>query len=83
MEVLKNFKDFLKLGAQKYSAAYSIANVPFPAFFSQAFTSSIVSAIFTGACGPPEKLSLTLVLCSCVVHMIVKVAHLLPFQVEF
>ena len=31
--------------------------------------------MFTGVCGPPEKLRLALVPCSCVVRMIVKLAH--------
>ena len=32
---------------------YSAANMPFPAL---TFTSSILFTMFTGACGPPEKL---------------------------
>ena len=39
------------------------------------FTSSMPSAMFTGACGPPEKLSLALVRCSHVLHVIVKLAY--------
>ena len=39
------------------------------------FTSSILSAIFTGTCGPPEKLSLALVPRSHVLRMIVKLAY--------
>ena len=35
----------------------------------------ILSAMFTGVCGPPEKLSLTLVPCSDVLRMIVKPAY--------
>ena len=35
---------------------------------------SILSAMFTGACGPPEKLSLALVPRSDVLRMIVKIA---------
>ena len=63
MEVPKNFKDLRKLGVRNI-AQYSAANGPFPAFFSiylSTLTSSILSAMFTGACGPPEKLSLALV----------------------
>ena len=71
MEVLKNLQ---KLGVRNI-AQYSAANVPFPAFFPPTFTSSILSAMFTGACGPPEKLSLALVLRSCVLRMIVKMAY--------
>ena len=47
MEVLKNFKDLRKRSVRNI-AQYSAANVPFPAF---------LSAMFTEACGPPEKLS--------------------------
>ena len=36
---------------------------------------SILSAMFTGVCGPPEKLSLALVPCSNVLCMIVKLAN--------
>ena len=36
---------------------------------------SILSAMFTGACGPPEKLSLALVQRSYVLRMIVKFAY--------
>ena len=61
MEFPKNFKYLRKRGVQNI-AQYSAANVPFPAiFFPPTSTSSILSAIFTGACGPPEKLSLALV----------------------
>ena len=35
----------------------------------------ILSAMFTGACGPPEKLSLALVPLSNVLRMIVKLAN--------
>ena len=35
----------------------------------------IPSAVFTGACGPPEKLSLTLVPCSNVLHMIAELNY--------
>ena len=55
MEVLKNFKDLRKRGMGNF-AQYSAANVPFPAFFPLTSTSSILSAMFAGACGPPEKL---------------------------
>ena len=57
MEVPKNLR---KLGVRNI-AQYSAANVPFPAFLAPTFRSSILSAMFTGACGPPEKLSLALV----------------------
>ena len=43
-------------------------SVQLPAF-------SILSAMFTGACGPPEKLSLALVPRSCVLRMIVSLAY--------
>ena len=59
LEVPKNFKDFPKLGVRNI-AQYSAANVPFPAFFPPTFTSSRLSAMFTIAYGPPEKLSLAL-----------------------
>ena len=36
---------------------------------------SILSAMFTGACGPTEKLSLALAPCSNVLRMIVKLAY--------
>ena len=54
MEVPKNFKDFGKLGARNI-AQY------FLRFSPHSFTSSRLFAMFTGACGPPEKLSLALV----------------------
>ena len=48
MEVLKNFKDLQKLGVRNI-AQYSAANVLFPVFFFPTdFTSSILSAMFTG-----------------------------------
>ena len=37
---------------------------------------SILSAMFTGACGPPEKLSLALVSRANVLRMIVKLAYI-------
>ena len=71
MEVPKNFKDLRKLGVRnitQYSAA-SFPRMPFPAwFFSTKFTSS---AMFTGVCGPPEKLSLAFVSYSYVLRMTV------------
>ena len=63
-------------------AQYSAGNVhrmPFPAvffFFLPTFTSFILSAMFTGACGPPEKLSLALVQRSNVLRMTLKLAYL-------
>ena len=72
MEVPKNFKDLLKLGVRNI-AQYSAANVPFPSFFHR--HSLPYSAMFTGACGPPEKLSVALVPRSCVLRMIVKQAY--------
>ena len=61
MEVPKKFKDLRKLRVRNI-AQDSGANVPFLAgFFPLTFTSSILSAMFTGECGPPEKLSLDLV----------------------
>ena len=36
---------------------------------------SIISAMFAGACGPPKKLSLTLVSRTIVLRMIVKLAY--------
>ena len=47
----------------------------FLCFFLPTFTSSILSAMFTGACGPPEKLSLALVPRSYVLRMIVNLAY--------
>ena len=44
-------------------------------FFPPTFTSSILSAMFTGACGPPEKLSLALAPRLYVLRMIVKHAY--------
>ena len=68
MAVPKNFKDLRRTGVRNI-AQYSAANVPFPAFFQTTFTSSILSAMFTGACGPPEKLGLALVPRSYVLRM--------------
>ena len=45
-----------------------------PCFFSTD-TSSILSAMFTGACGPPEKLGFTLMPCSYILYMIVKLTY--------
>ena len=50
MEVPKNFKDLRKLGVRNI-AQHSAANVSFPAVFPPTFTSSILSAMFIGACG--------------------------------
>ena len=74
MEVPKNFKDLRKLGVRNI-AQYSAANVPFPAFFPPTFTSSMLSTMFTGACGPSEKVSLALAPRSHVLRMIVKFAY--------
>ena len=49
-------------------APFDSETVELPAF-------SIPSAMFTGACGPPEKLSLALVPRSNVLRMIVKLAY--------
>ena len=72
MEVLHNFKDLRKLG---------IRTCHFQCYFVPlASTSSILSAIFTGVCGLPGKLSLALVLClyMYVLHMILKLAYKVP-----
>ena len=77
MEVLKNFKHLRKLGVRNI-AQYSGANVsrmPFTAFSRLSFSSSILSVMFTGACGPPEKLSLALVPRLYVLRMIVRFAY--------
>ena len=71
---LNNFGDLRKLVIRNI-ARYSAANVPFPAFFPPTFTCSILSAMFTGACGPPEKLSLALVPRLCVLRMIIKLTY--------
>ena len=42
--------------------------VDLPAFY-------ILSAMFKGVCGPPEKISLALMLRSCVLRTIVKLTH--------
>ena len=60
MGVPKNFKDLRKLGVRNI-AQYSAPNMRFHAFYPPAFTSSILSAMFAGPCGLPEKLSLDLV----------------------
>ena len=73
MEVLKNFKDLQKIDVQNI-VQYSAAKVQFAAFFSPTFTSSILSTMFTGACGLPE--SLALILHSYILRMIVKLAYL-------
>ena len=71
---LNNFGDLRKLVIRNI-ARYSAANVPFPAFFPPTFTSSTLSAMLTGACAPPEKLSLALVPRLCVLRMIIKLAY--------
>ena len=48
----------MKLGVRnitQYSGA-DVSRMPLPAFFPPTFTSSLLSAMFTEACGPPEKL---------------------------
>ena len=67
--VPKNSKYLQKHGVRNV-AQYRAANVLFSAFFPLTFTSSILSAMFTGACGPPEKLSLALVPRSYVLRMV-------------
>ena len=69
-KVPKSFKDLRKL-SERNIAQYSTGN----GFFPPTFTSSILSAMFTGACGPPEKLSLALVSCLYVLRMIVKLVY--------
>ena len=49
-------------------ASLDTETVQLPAF-------SILSAMFTGVCGPPEKLSLALVQCLNVLRMIMKLAY--------
>ena len=78
MAVPKNFKDLRKRFVRNI-AQYNAANVPripFPAgVFLPTFTSSILSAMFTGMCDPPEKLSLALMPRSFVLRMIVQLAY--------
>ena len=74
MEV-PNVKDLQKLGVQNI-VQYSTANVCFLCFLPPTFTSSTLSAMFIGACGLPEKLSLTLVPCLYILHMIVKFTYI-------
>ena len=52
----------------KYIASLDPETVQLPTF-------SILSVMFTGACGRPEKISLALVPYSNVLHMIVKLAY--------
>ena len=70
----RRWKDLRKLGVRNL-AQYAKKNVPLPAFFHPTFTSSILSAMFTGACGPTGKPSLALVPRSYVLRMIVKLAY--------
>ena len=73
----KDFKDLRKLGVR------DIAQQTWHflrGFFPPTFTSSTLSAMFTGACGPPEKLSLALVPRSYVLRMIVKLAFPLKWS---
>ena len=72
MEVPKNFT---KTWRTKYSAVQCSKGAISCGGFPPTFTSSILSAMFTGACGPPEKLSLALVPRSYVLRMIMKVAY--------
>ena len=62
-------------------SAVRAANFQFAVFFSHRYfkTSFIISAVFTRACGPPEKLSLALVPRSNVLRMIVKLL-IHPFE---
>ena len=60
-EVPKKFKDLRKVGVRNIVQC-SAANVQFAAgFFSTDIHFFHTTAMFTGACGPPEKLSLALV----------------------
>ena len=81
MEALKNFKDLWKL-CIKNIARYSAVNMPFPASFSACIHFFHTICHVTGACGLPEKQSLTLVPCLNVLCMIVKLTYWsqLPFQ---
>ena len=74
MEVPKNFKDLRKLGVRNI-AQQKFPECHFRRIFPPTLTSSTLSAMFTGACGPPEKLSLALVPRSHVLRMIVQLAY--------
>ena len=74
LEVPKIFKDKRKHGLRNI-VQDSAANVSFLRFFHPTFTSSLLSAMFTGPRGPPEKLSLTLVQCLNILRMIVRLAY--------
>ena len=56
MEVPKNLQGFAKTWHTKYSTVQHRKHA-ISCIFPPTFTSSILSAMFTGACGPPEKLN--------------------------
>ena len=70
----EELQGFAKAWCTKYSAVQCSKHAIsfFPATFA-----SILSAMFTGACGPPEKLSLAYMPCSYILRMIVKFAYCL------
>ena len=74
----KDLKDLRKLGVR--NIAQQTWHFLRFSFFPPTFTSSILSAMFTGACDPPEKLSLALVPRSYVLRMIVKLAFPLKWS---
>ena len=71
MKVLKNFKIATTCCSEVQRSKRAISYV----FSPMTFTSSILCSMFTGACGPTEKLSRTLVPRLCILHMIVKLIY--------
>ena len=68
-----SLRKFLKFFGNSI-ASLDLETVQLPSF-------SILSAMFTGACGPPEKLRLALMSCSNVLCMIVKLAYYVSIPV--
>ena len=66
MGVPKNFKDLLKLGIQ--NRAQQMCHF----FTTIHFFYTIASTMFTGVCGPPDKLSLACTFCAWLWNLVIK-----------